>query len=373
MQPAGRWLSGIWDRPNNVVLQFVDHRAVRSVGVRFECWSIDVLGEEPNGPVPQQHLCSARVCRVDQRVTVVRLFVPESTVDSVRVDVVANGRHVEPPSGVTASTARPCPTIMPTRSQVLLGSVISDVEIRLLADHDRLACPIGHVSDSRGISFGIIGNDHAVVIRTSVAGPSRWGRTASRCTATVVGTVDSNVIHQLVFDFRRCSQTLRGAVRALRSGRWQRAGRAVQAGNSQGIRHGPVAIRPVGLHGPVGIVVSDLPSRGPLLHVGENPREPTRTTITVGVGIQVARWERLIGVVVVVQSDAELLQVVLTLRPPGGFPGLLNSRQQQSDENGDDRNDNEQFDQRKSVSSVSNHKKCSEKNVQQLSAKFGVF
>jgi hypothetical protein len=41
--------------------------------------------------------------------------------------------------------------------------------------------------------------------------------------------------------------------------------------------------------------------------------------------------------------------MILTLRASGRFAGSLNSRQEQRDQNADDRNDDEQFDQRKRV------------------------
>lgn len=52
-------------------------------------------------------------------------------------------------------------------------------------------------------------------------------------------------------------------------------------------------------------------------------------------------------IVVVVQPEAELLEIVLALRPPGRLAGLLDRREEQSDEHADDRDDHEQFDQGK--------------------------
>ena len=51
------------------------------------------------------------------------------------------------------------------------------------------------------------------------------------------------------------------------------------------------------------------------------------------------------GVVIVVHRDAQLLQIVLALSSPGCFTGLLDSGQQQRDQNGDDRNHHQKFDQ----------------------------
>ena len=52
------------------------------------------------------------------------------------------------------------------------------------------------------------------------------------------------------------------------------------------------------------------------------------------------------GTLVVVKGDAELLQVVLALGAGGGLADLLHGRQEQADQDGDDRNDYQQFDQR---------------------------
>src|SRR5205814_414608 len=59
--------------------------------------------------------------------------------------------------------------------------------------------------------------------------------------------------------------------------------------------------------------------------------------------------ERLVGVVVVVQGQADLLQVVLALGPHGGVADLLDGRQEQADQDGDDRDDDEQLDQREAT------------------------
>jgi hypothetical protein len=45
-----------------------------------------------------------------------------------------------------------------------------------------------------------------------------------------------------------------------------------------------------------------------------------------------------------VEGQAHLLEMVAALRPPGGFPGGLNGRQQQGDQDPDDRDDHQQFD-----------------------------
>jgi len=47
-----------------------------------------------------------------------------------------------------------------------------------------------------------------------------------------------------------------------------------------------------------------------------------------------------------VDGQPDLLQVVLALRAGRGFADLLDSRQEQADENGDDRDHHQQLDQR---------------------------
>jgi hypothetical protein len=52
------------------------------------------------------------------------------------------------------------------------------------------------------------------------------------------------------------------------------------------------------------------------------------------------------------QSNADLLQVVLALRSRRRFTHLLHSGKQQADQDGDDRDDDEQFDQRETDSTA---------------------
>jgi hypothetical protein len=63
-------------------------------------------------------------------------------------------------------------------------------------------------------------------------------------------------------------------------------------------------------------------------------------------------------VVVVVQGQADLLQVILALRAARRFAGLLHGRQQQCNQNGDNRNDDQQLNQCESATAtnVSRHK-----------------
>ncbi|MEZ5951792.1 MAG: hypothetical protein R3C12_21785 [Planctomycetaceae bacterium] len=48
---------------------------------------------------------------------------------------------------------------------------------------------------------------------------------------------------------------------------------------------------------------------------------------------------------IVMQGQPQLLKVVLARTPPGRFTGLLDSRQQQGDQDGNDRDDDEKLDQ----------------------------
>ena len=46
-------------------------------------------------------------------------------------------------------------------------------------------------------------------------------------------------------------------------------------------------------------------------------------------------WEKIVDVVVVLKGQSQLFQVVFALRPPGGFPRLLNGRQQEGHQHRD--------------------------------------
>ena len=64
-----------------------------------------------------------------------------------------------------------------------------------------------------------------------------------------------------------------------------------------------------------------------------------------------SRREHPVGVMVIVQGDAQLLQIVSALGAASRFPGRLHSGQQQRDQDGDDRNHDQQLDQSKSRTS----------------------
>src|SRR5262249_55535342 len=55
------------------------------------------------------------------------------------------------------------------------------------------------------------------------------------------------------------------------------------------------------------------------------------------------------GVVIVVQGQANLLEVVRAAHPRGGLADLLDGRQQQADQDADDGDDHQQLDQRKAA------------------------
>jgi hypothetical protein len=50
-----------------------------------------------------------------------------------------------------------------------------------------------------------------------------------------------------------------------------------------------------------------------------------------------------------VKSDAQLLEIVSALGASGRFPGRLYGGQEQGDQDGDDRDDHEQFDEREAI------------------------
>jgi hypothetical protein len=61
------------------------------------------------------------------------------------------------------------------------------------------------------------------------------------------------------------------------------------------------------------------------------------------------RRELAVRVVKVVNRQPDLFQVVLALGSRSSFPDLLNGRKQQANEDGNDRNDDEQLNQRKGM------------------------
>ena len=56
-----------------------------------------------------------------------------------------------------------------------------------------------------------------------------------------------------------------------------------------------------------------------------------------------ADWQRVVDIVIQVQSQGHLFDVILASRARGGAPHLLHCGQQQTHENADDGNDDEQL------------------------------
>ena len=85
--------------------------------------------------------------------------------------------------------------------------------------------------------------------------------------------------------------------------------------------------------------------------------EVVRRTAEVMAGLR--RGEAADRVVVVMQGDAELLEVVGALDPAGGLAGLLHRRQQQGDEDADDGDHHQQFDECEAATERSMHREDS--------------
>ena len=69
--------------------------------------------------------------------------------------------------------------------------------------------------------------------------------------------------------------------------------------------------------------------------------------------------EGVVDVVVVVQGEADLLQVVDALRPPGRLARRLDGGQEQGDQHGDDGDDDQQLDQREAAAANSHRERSS--------------
>jgi hypothetical protein len=63
-------------------------------------------------------------------------------------------------------------------------------------------------------------------------------------------------------------------------------------------------------------------------------------------------WEDIQRVQMAVHGQADLLEIVAALRPPGRFAGGLHGRQQQTNQDADDRDHDQQLDQRKTAGGV---------------------
>ena len=115
-------------------------------------------------------------------------------------------------------------------------------------------------------------------------------------------------------------------------------------------------------------VESQVPIEVFLFHEGQDQRTPppARQAVTAQVGIadairdaglgtgslNVGRREAEIGVRIVMEGQANLLEVVETLQPPRGFASRLHGRQQQRNQDPDDRHDHQKFDHRESAAST---------------------
>src|SRR5205823_2458176 len=80
--------------------------------------------------------------------------------------------------------------------------------------------------------------------------------------------------------------------------------------------------------------------QGRVLDVGQQVDEKSAARIAT------ARRQRTVGVVVVVDRQAELFEVILATQPRRRLPHLLHRRQQQADQGRDNGNDDKEFDQR---------------------------
>ena len=62
-----------------------------------------------------------------------------------------------------------------------------------------------------------------------------------------------------------------------------------------------------------------------------------------------ADWQRVVDIVIQVQSQGHLFDVILASRARGGTPHLLHRSQHQSHQNADDGDDDQQFEEREGV------------------------
>src|SRR5439155_24041660 len=92
-----------------------------------------------------------------------------------------------------------------------------------------------------------------------------------------------------------------------------------------------------------------------LLDVGQDVEEQRLVPPTGGgAGAQVSerRQLALVGIVVVVHRQGNLLEIVLALGTGRGLADLLHGRQQQADQDGDDRDHHQQLDQGESLTTT---------------------
>ena len=98
--------------------------------------------------------------------------------------------------------------------------------------------------------------------------------------------------------------------------------------------------------------------QGRLFDVWQQKYKPIRSFVRISdsrcvpASLNEERRKPAVNIVVVVQRDANLLQVAFALSPPRGFASLLHCGKQQRDQNCDDRDYNQQFDQCECSSSL---------------------
>ena len=99
------------------------------------------------------------------------------------------------------------------------------------------------------------------------------------------------------------------------------------------------------------------PSNSALLQPGQDGRRPAGVHVLRGGlaedGDPAAGREGVVGVVVAVEGNTNLLEVVDALDPPGGLAGRLHRRQEQRDQHGDDRDDDQELDEGEGAAGLS--------------------
>ena len=119
--------------------------------------------------------------------------------------------------------------------------------------------------------------------------------------------------------------------------------RNLGAAVDRGVVH-PAALAPTGVDAEVDVV-----PHGLLFHEGQHVRQHAEVVFVdfaaEDVVVRQVRRRLAVGVHVVGEPDAEVVQVGGALRPPGRFAGHLNGRQQQADQHADDGDDHQQLDE----------------------------
>ena len=95
-----------------------------------------------------------------------------------------------------------------------------------------------------------------------------------------------------------------------------------------------------------------------LFHVRQNPCRHTPINSSACVSVITQSWIKTHCGFVVCKSDADLADIVGAFQPVGCFPYLLDGRNQQTNQYGNDGDDNQQFDQRESAAHGYNPPTC---------------